>query len=85
MTYQQFTSLPKDMQARLTKEKGIFIAARSTKYALVKLYQVESFYVELYHDKKIACISIVNSFEDTERLQPYLQKIDVSEVQQLLS
>ena len=85
MTLSQFSTLPKDIQAHLTKQKGIFIAARETKYALVKLYQVEGFYVELYHDKRLACISIVNSFDDINRLSPYLQKIDVSELQQLLS
>ena len=85
MTLQQFSALPKDIQAQMTKQKGAFIAARETKYALVKLYQVDSFYVELYHDKRMACISIVNSFSDVNRLTPYLQKIDVSDLQQLLS
>ena len=84
MTHQQFVSLPKDIQARFTKEKGTILTGRETKFAHVWLYQVESFYVELYHDKRMACISIVNSFEDTERLKPYLEKIDVSEVEHLL-
>lgn len=85
MTQQQFSALPKDIQARFTKEKGTYVSARDTKFAIVKLYQVNNFYVELYYDKRIACISIVNSFEGTERLQPYLKAIDLSELQHLLS
>lgn len=85
MNLLQFRALPKDKQAQFTKQKGVYLFCRTTKYALVKLYQVDCFYVELYYDKKMAFISIVNSFDTTERLQPYLQLLDVSEVQQLLS
>jgi hypothetical protein len=84
MNLHQFRSLPKDQQAHYTKQKGVYLFCRTTKYALVKLYQADNFYVELYYDKKMAFISIVNSFDTTERLQPYLQLLDVSEVQQLL-
>lgn len=81
MTHEQFCGLAKDIQARFTQHKGIFLAARQTKFASVKLYQLEDFYVELYHDKRLACISIVNSFSSTDRLQPYLEQIDVSALQ----
>ena len=84
MNLTQFRSLPKDQQAQLTKHKGVHLFGRTTKYALVKLYQVDGFYVELYYDKKMAFISIINSFDTTDRLQPYLQLLDVSELQQLL-
>ena len=84
MNLSQFRSLPKDKQALFAKQKGIYLFGRTTKYAFVKLYQVENFYVELYFDKKMAFISIINSFDSTERLQPYLQLLDVSEVEELL-
>ena len=84
MTLHQFRSLPKDMQAQLAKQKGSYLFGRTTRHAFVKLYQVDNFYVELYFDKKMSFVAIVNSFEDTERLAPYLQFLDVSELHQLL-
>ena len=84
MTHQQFCTLAKDIKARYAKEKGTYLTGRDTKYAHVKLYAVDSFYVELYHDKRLACISLINSFEDTTGLQPYLASIDVSFVQEFL-
>ena len=84
MTLYQFRSLPKDMQAQLVKQKGLYLFGRTTRHAYVKLYQVDNMYVELYFDKKMSFVAIVNAFEDTERLEPYLQLVDVSELQQLL-
>jgi hypothetical protein len=72
------------MQAQLVKQKGIYLFGRTTRHAFVKLYQLDHIYVELYFDKKMSFVAIVNAFEDTDRLAPYLQLLDVSELQQLL-
>ena len=48
------------------------------------LYQVESFYVEIYFDEKMSEAKHIRSFEGTRHLEPYLRMVDVSELQLLL-
>lgn len=50
----------------------------------MKLYQVESFYVEIYFDEKMSEATHIRCFEDVKLLEPYLRMVDVSELQLLL-
>lgn len=84
MTYEQFCSLPKDIQRNVVKHCGVFLFGRTGVGVNVKLYQVESFYVEIYFDKKMSEVIRLKSFEDTKHLEPYLRMVDVSELQLLL-
>ena len=84
MTFNQFQALPKDVQRNVVRHCGAFLSGRTGVGVNVKLYQVEGFYVELYFDEKMSQATRVKSFENTKYLEPYLRKIDVSEVQFLL-
>ncbi|HEU4902377.1 MAG TPA: hypothetical protein VFT06_06270 [Flavisolibacter sp.] len=84
MTFQQFCSLPKDMQRKMVKHCGAFLFGRSGVGVNVKLYQVESFYVEIYFDERMSEATHIRCFEDTKLLEPYLRMVDVSELQLLL-
>lgn len=48
------------------------------------LYQVEGFYVELFFDEKMSEAIRIRSFDDTRHLEPYLRRVDVSELQPFL-
>lgn len=84
MTFQQFQALPKDVQRNVVKHCGVFLFGRTGVGVNVMLYQVEGFYTELYFDEKMSEAIHIRSFEDTSYLEPYLRRIDVSEVQLLL-
>jgi hypothetical protein len=84
MTFEQFRSLPKDMQRNVVKHYGVFLFGRTGVGVNVMLYQVESFYVEIYFDEKMSEATRIRSFEDTRHLEPYLRMVDVSELQLLL-
>lgn len=84
MTFEQYCSLPKDMQRKVVKHCGAFLFGRTGAGVNVILYQVESFYVEIYFDEKMSEAIRIKAFEDTRHLEPYLRMVDVSELQLLL-
>jgi hypothetical protein len=44
------------------------------------LYQVNSFYVEVYYNKEYNPIKKFRSFSSTDELNPYLEQIDLNEI-----
>ena len=84
MTFQQFCSLPSDIQRNVVRHCGVFLFGRTGVGVNVKLYQVEGFYVEIYFDEKMSEVIRIKSFEDVKQLDPYLRMVDVSELQLLL-
>jgi hypothetical protein len=84
MTFEQFRSLPKDIQRNVVKHCGVFLFGRTGVGVNVMLYQVEGFYVEVWFDEKMSEATRIRCFDDTKSLEPYLRMVDVSELQQLL-
>ena len=56
---------------------GTHIAERLDDEHNILLYQVFSFYVEVYYHREYNIIRKFRSFSSTEQLQPYLEQIDV--------
>lgn len=81
MTFEQFKALPKDIQRNVVKHCGVFLFGRQGVGVNVMLYQVEGFYVEIYFDDKMSEATRIKSFDDTVYLEPYLRRVDVSELQ----
>jgi hypothetical protein len=78
MTVYEFTHLDEATQAETLLEKGIFLTERLYKNFTIFLYQVDSFYVEVYHNLRFNMLQGMRCFEDDETLQPYLESIDIS-------
>ena len=78
MTLEAFTLLDEKEQAQVLIDKGVFIAERIYRDFSIFLYQVDHFYVEIYHNLRYNVIQGMESFEDEEMLQPYLESIDLS-------
>jgi len=78
MTLEAFTLLDEKEQAQVLIDKGVFIAERQYRDFCIFLYQVDHFYVEIYHNLRYNVIQGMESFEDEEMLQPYLESIDLS-------
>jgi hypothetical protein len=43
----------------------------------VFLFQVDGFYVEVFYERKTQKAVLFKSFDDTDQLEPYLNKIDL--------
>ena len=77
MNAAQFNLLSLGDQESLVHTEGVFIAFRQEPEFVIKLYQFESFYVELfYHQVRKSPVS-VRSFTNTNRLDCYLNGIDL--------
>lgn len=80
MTHQHFSALSKLSQQEVVLKEGIFIADRLCGSFLVVLYQVDTFYVEIFYLRSNYTIFLLKSFTSTDLLEPYLQHIDVVEL-----
>ena len=78
MTLYEFTILDETKQAQTLLERGCFLADRLYKNFSILLYQMDNFYVEVYHNLRFDIMQGMRCFEDDEALQPYLESIDIS-------
>lgn len=78
MTVTEFTHLDETIQAEMLLQRGTFLTERLYKNFTIFLYQLDSFYVEVYHNLRFNMLQGMRCFEDDETLQPYLESIDIS-------
>lgn len=77
MTELQFNRLTEDGQSDVICRKGVLISLRREKEYRILLYQIDSFYAEVFYHQANNVINI-ESFSGTDRLQPYLKQIDLA-------
>jgi hypothetical protein len=77
MTSFDFKLLDQVEQINLLHEEGVYIGKRKINYCCVLLYQLESFYVEVFYKKYRCSVSKIHCFSSTRLLDPYLEQIDV--------
>jgi hypothetical protein len=78
MTLDEFTLLDDTSQAETLLDHGIYLTKRLYKNFSIILYQLDSFYVEVYHNLRFDIMQGMRCFEDDDALQPYLESIDIS-------
>ena len=78
MTLDEFTLLNEAKQAEALIDHGTFIAERTYKNFDIFLYQIDNFYVEIYHNLNYNMMQGMRSFADDDALEPYLESIDIS-------
>lgn len=77
MMLYDFQLLPEDKQIEALYQSGVYIGKRKEDFSIILLYQLESFYVEVYYRKYRSHVKKLHSFDSTELLDPYLEHIDV--------
>jgi hypothetical protein len=80
MNIHKFRRLNEMQQLSLTEQKGVAIAERKTAYCSVHLFQLHSFYVELYQHSHFNVVTRVHSFTGTALLEPYLESISIDDL-----
>jgi hypothetical protein len=56
----------------------VYLACRPDGDFIILLFQIDSFYVEVYVDREEEEIGYIRAFSSTEFLAPYLKRIDIS-------
>lgn len=85
MTLDEFTLLNDTRQAEALIDRGVFLAERMYKNFSIFLYQLDDFYVEIYHNLKFNVMQGMRSFREEDELDPYLESIDISSIYQALN
>ena len=82
MTLSQFNKLKIEEQQKAVLINGVFLGERKDPPLRMMLYDMENFYVEVFFLTRYNKVAWFNGFQSTKKLEPYLQKIDVSSILQ---
>ena len=77
MTQYHFNILDENEKANIVWNKGIQIGERNDRFYNIRLYQVDNFYVEVFHHSHFNVITKFRSFTNLRFLEPYLQEISL--------
>jgi hypothetical protein len=73
MSFYEFSRLDKDCQAQKVCADGKHLATRHSSIYAILLWQIETFYVEIYYDRIDNKIENIRSFLSMEPITPYLK------------
>jgi len=77
MTLFDFQLLPENEKIELLYKQGVYIGKRKEGTVTVLLYQLNSFYAEVFYKKYRCYVTKIHCFSSTAFLDPYLTEIDV--------
>jgi len=80
MTLNHFRALCEQEQQAVAATRGALVADRYNEHFTILLFQLHTFYVELYYQAETNEVSWVRSFDSIDDLEPYLSHIDVSQL-----
>lgn len=85
VTLPEFQQLNRTKQLETIKRDGLFLVHRQEVEADIVLYQVQSFYAEIYFSSdKSGTITHLASFAGEELPDLYINSIDLSEIEERL-
>jgi hypothetical protein len=67
-------------KARLLISKGVYLTKRNNGEHEILLFHLGSFYAEMFFHVEQTDVGYIRCFESTDLLQPYLDRIDVSDL-----
>ena len=85
MTFQQYKNLSDEHQVYYFRQKAVIISTLHRDNETYALFQLYGFYVEVFSYGTGGPMSSINSFEETELLEPYLKLINISSVYKVLN
>jgi hypothetical protein len=77
MTLFEFKLLSDEDQLNLLYKEGVYIGKRKEDGKTILLYQLDSFYVEVFYRKYRYFVSEIKCTDSTSCLEPYLEQINV--------
>ena len=80
MDFCTFKQLDLPAQLSYTCQLGVNVSKRAENDCIVVLYQLSTFYVEVYYKRSSFEIIKIISFHSTVLLDPYLKKINIDSI-----
>jgi len=80
MKLKYFRRLSEPLQYRRLLTKGVCIGERIHNDALVLLFQIDEFYVEITFHKETDELMSTRSFDDIQELDPYLEQVRIPQI-----
>jgi hypothetical protein len=80
MTISDFEITDSLEKLELLTEKGVLLSSRIDGCFQISLFQMDSFYVEIYYHIGQLCIRLIRCFDETSGIDPYLGDIDISDL-----
>lgn len=77
MNMYQFNCMDEVRQIELIWSTGVLVGSRQEGSFKILLYQIASFYVEVYYQYFQGKMIKIKSFSDTNQLDPYLNSINI--------
>ena len=77
MNMYKFNCLDEVRQIELLWSAGVLIGSRQEGFHKILLYQIDSFYVEVYYQYFQGKMVKIKSFSETDSLDPYLKCINI--------
>lgn len=78
----EFLTLPEELQFELLHKHGVYIGKQKIGNQTIVLFQLNSFYVEVYYKKYRKIIDRIITTDSTDILVPYLGQINVRDLPQ---
>ena len=78
MEHIEFSELPESLKLVELLAKGVFLDFIIKGVYMVKLFQLKNYYLEIYYHIEKNRIDNIISFDDTNKLKPYLNKIKLN-------
>jgi hypothetical protein len=76
----EFDDMPLDLRFEVLHRDGVYVGKRKEEEQAIVLFQLYSFYVEIFYTKYRREVSRMLTCDDTEILQPYLEQIHVRDL-----
>ena len=80
MTLTYFNKLSIEQQQKAVLINGVFLAERKDSPLRMMLYDMGNFYVEVFFLSRYNKVAWFSGFKTTKKLEPYLQKIDITPI-----
>ncbi len=77
MDLRQFKGLDESVQISVIWNNGVHVATRDDNVYQYLLYQLDGFYVEVWYHIELEVIHRFISFDNMDRLDPYLREMDI--------
>jgi hypothetical protein len=78
MKQKAFEVLTQDEQLEYAVQNGTYLMDRKDDDVTVRLFDVNGFYVEIFSLNETGVVVLIKSFNETEKLAPYLRQMDLS-------
>lgn len=80
----EFRFLPDEQQSDYILNNGVFLCSIDSEEERIGLFRLFDFFVEIYYNKVNDQIINIKSFRSMEFLEPYLERINISEAKAFL-